>query len=112
MGVDGVMLGVGLAWSSLGTAVHLLVLKYWPTHRHGLRALTMATLFAPGIVGLEAFTPVPASIATAFWATQLPGTVTETAWNAGSWCLVMTVMFVTGKLFFGRRDAKRAATSG
>ncbi len=99
MGVDGFMLIVGIAWLVLVTAVHLLVLKIWPTHRRAVRAVTMATLLAPGIVGLDMLTPVPASIATAFWITQLPWTETEIAWNAGSWGLVTAALFVAGKAF-------------
>jgi hypothetical protein len=62
--VDPVMLAIWFAWMLLAAAVHSWVLKIWPTPRHGLRAFTIATLVAPGMAGLEVFTPLPASVAT------------------------------------------------
>ncbi len=100
MSVDGFMLAVALAWMVLMTAIHLLALRFWPTRRPGLRAVMVATLLAPGIVGgLDMLAPVPASFATAFWLSQLPGTGTEIAWNAGSWFLAVIVLIVTGRAF-------------
>jgi hypothetical protein len=96
--VDPVMLEIWFAWMLLAAAVHLWVLKIWPTPRHGLRAFTIATLLAPGMAGLEVFTPLPASVATLFWAAQLPGTKIEVFWNAVSWIAAIALFLVLDRI--------------
>ena len=84
-------------WLPFGCYIYYRLVKKWTVFRKLSPAILIASVMAPGFIGLDILLPLPASVALVIYIIEMPGQETMILLHVVSWLVFALAFFIVGR---------------